>query len=278
MGTKKEFSDLFNTFTCCVGSGMENHSKYAESIYYEGTDGGLYINLFIPSELHWKSNNIIVQQETRFPESDTVRLILAMKASKTFPLHIRNPQWAFNGVHIQVNGKQVVPIKDSSGYFIVHRTWKNEDRIELVMPMRLYTESIPENPNRIAILFGPIVLAGQLGKEMPDPVYGSPVLLTDNHNAGAWLKPVAHDALTFVLRGVGHPVNPIFKPFYETYDQYTASILISLLQLNGRHDKWNTMLRRNGGTRLKTLPLTILESGKCSRNGIITCRRASDRI
>ena len=220
MGTKKEFSDPFNTFTCCVGSGMENHSKYAESIYYEGTDGGLYINLFIPSELHWKSNNIIVQQETRFPESDTVRLILAMKASKTFPLHIRNPQWAFNGVHIQVNGKQVVPIKDSSGYFIVHRTWKNEDRIELVMPMRLYTESIPDNPNRIAFLFGPIVLAGQLGKEMPDPVYGTPVLLTDNHNAGAWLKPVAHDALTFVLRGVGQPVNPIFKPFYETYDQY----------------------------------------------------------
>jgi hypothetical protein len=220
MGTKKEFSDQFNTFTCCVGSGMENHSKYAESIYYESADGGLYINLFIPSELRWKSKNIIVRQETRFPESDTIRLTLAMKSSQTFPLYIRNPQWAFSGVRIKVNGKIIVPIKDTSGYFTVHRTWKDEDRIELVMPMRLYTESIPDNQNRIAFLYGPIVLAGQLGKEMPDPVYGTPVLLTNNRNAGDWLKPVAQEALTFAMKEVGQPFNPIFKPFYKTYDQY----------------------------------------------------------
>ncbi|MGD0037828.1 MAG: beta-L-arabinofuranosidase domain-containing protein [Bacteroidota bacterium] len=220
MGTKKEFSDQFNTFTCCVGSGMENHSKYVESIYYESEDGGLYVNLFIPSELRWKSKNIIVQQETHFPESDTVRLTFGMKTSQTFSLYIRNPKWAFDGVKIKVNGKQCVPIKDPSGYLTVHRTWKNEDRIELVMPMRLYTESIPDNTNRIAFLYGPIVLAGQLGKEMPDPVYGTPVLLTDNRNAYDWLKPVAQEALTFAMKEVGQPVNPIFKPFYKTYDQY----------------------------------------------------------
>jgi DUF1680 family protein len=220
MGTKKIFSDQFNTFTCCVGSGMENHSKYTESIYYEGVDGGLYLNLFIPSELRWKSKNIVVRQETRFPESDTVKLTLTMKSSQTFPIFIRNPKWAFKGVQITVNGKPFAPAKDSSGYFIVNRLWRNEDRIELILPMNLYTESIPDNPNRIAFLYGPIVLAGQLGKEMPDPVYGTPVLLAENRNVTDWLKPVAQEALTFAMREVGRPVNPIFKPLYKTYDQY----------------------------------------------------------
>ena len=55
--------------------------------------------------------------------------------------------------------------------------------------MELYTEAMPDNPNRIAFKYGPIVLAGQLGKEMPDPVYGTPVLLTDNKNINDWIKP-----------------------------------------------------------------------------------------
>jgi uncharacterized protein len=220
MGTRKVFSDPFNTFTCCVGSGMENHSKYAESIYYEGADGGLYVNLFIPSELRWRSKNIVVKQETHFPESDTVVLTFAMKSSNKFTLYLRQPKWAFQGVQIKLNGTTTTSSKDASGYFVVNRIWKNADKIELVLPMSLHTESMPDNPNRIAFLYGPIVLAGQLGTTMPDPIYGTPVLLTENHYVNDWLKPVAYEPLTFEMKGVGQPRNPILKPFYSTYDQY----------------------------------------------------------
>src|SRR3954469_1646596 len=72
MGTRKEFSDSFNTFTCCVGSGMENHVKYGESIYFEGADGSLYVNLFIPSRLQWKGKNTTVVQTA---EGDKVSLV-----------------------------------------------------------------------------------------------------------------------------------------------------------------------------------------------------------
>ena len=68
MGTKKEFSDPFNTFTCCVGSGMENHSKYTENIYYQGKDGSLYVNLFIPSVLNWKDKGITLTQVSAYPD------------------------------------------------------------------------------------------------------------------------------------------------------------------------------------------------------------------
>ena len=220
MGTKKEFSDQFNTFTCCVGTGMENHIKYAESIYYEAVDGGLYINLFIPSELRWKSKNMIVKQETRFPESDTVKISFSGKSPKKFSVYLREPKWASQGVYIRLNGKKIIPSKNKSGYFVLDRVWKNGDQIELIIPMKLYTESMPDNINRIAFLFGPVVLAGQLGNTMPDPVYGIPVLLTSNRNITDWTRFNVQEPLTFYMKDVCQPVSPVLKPFYKTYDQY----------------------------------------------------------
>ena len=79
--------------------------------------------------------------------------------------------------------------------------------------------SMPDNPKRIAFLYGPVVLAGQLGKEMPDPVYGAPVLLTDNRNVSDWVQPV-QDTFLFKLNGVGKPQDVELAPFYKTYDQY----------------------------------------------------------
>ena len=84
MGTKKQFSDQFNTFTCCVGSGMENHSKYTESIYYEGSDGGLFVNLFIPSKLNWKEKQVVIRQESDFPNSDTINFSVNTKITGKF--------------------------------------------------------------------------------------------------------------------------------------------------------------------------------------------------
>lgn len=220
MGTHKLFSDPFNTFTCCVGSGMENHVKYAESIYYKAQDGGLYVNLFIPSELHWKSKGIRVIQETGFPESDHTTLVFSMENPQRFPLYIRNPQWARQGVTIRVNGAPVSCVRNESGFWVIEHKWKNHDKVEVIMPMDLYTESMPDNPDRVAFLFGPIVLAGQLGKEMPDPVWGTPVLLTENRDIHAFVSPVPNDTLAFRSHGVGQPADFLLKPFYSTYDEY----------------------------------------------------------
>ena len=220
MGTQKQFSDRFNTFTCCVGTGMENHSKYVESIYYQAKDGGLYLNLFIPSVLNWKEKGITIRQETSFPESNKTSLLFSVKSPKQFPLYIRNPKWANNGVQILVNGKKATPVKNETGYLVVNRKWNNNDKVEIKLPMTVQTEPMPDNPNRVAFLYGPVVLAGQLGKKTPDPLVGTPVLLTDNHNVSNWLKPVANQTLTFEMKGVGKPFDPIMKPFYQTYDQH----------------------------------------------------------
>ena len=220
MGTKKRFSDKFNTFTCCVGTGMENHVKYTESIYYRSNDGGLYVNLFIPSVLNWREKGVVVRQETAFPEGDTVRLNISAKRPVSFPLYLRNPKWALLGVHVKVNGQPVVPVKEANGFLVINRKWENRDRVELIVPMPLTTESMPDNPNRVAFLEGPIVLAAQLGKVAPDPVVGVPVLLTGDRNVNNWVKPTDNEPLIFIMKDVGKPFDPVLKPFYMTSDEY----------------------------------------------------------
>lgn len=220
MGTRKDFSDKFNTFTCCVGTGMENHSKYVESIYYQGAKGGLYVNLFIPSELNWKEKGVVVRQETKFPEDNVINLKMSMRSSVSFPLYLRNPKWANNNVQIKVNGKLVKPTISNEGFLTIDRKWNNKDIVQITVPMDLYIESMPDNHNRVAILKGPIVLAGQLGKEAPDPVVGIPVFLTSDRTVSNWIKPIPNKPLEFQVKGVGKPFDPLLKPFYKTYDEH----------------------------------------------------------
>ncbi|HEX3166657.1 MAG TPA: beta-L-arabinofuranosidase domain-containing protein [Chitinophagaceae bacterium] len=228
MGTKKEFSSPFTTFTCCVGSGIENHSKYVEQIYSHGDHGELFVNLFIPSVVTWKKQGLILKQETNFPESNTSIFTYLGDASKTFTLLIRKPFWSTGRTRFFMNGRENQNIRSYDnnfefdridGYIPIRVTMKKNDKLEMRFNMGLYTESMPDNPNRIAFKYGPIVLAGQLGKDMPDPVYGTPVLLTDNKNINDWIKP-ASQPLEFEMKEVGKPFDVKLIPFYKTYDQY----------------------------------------------------------
>lgn len=218
MGTQKEFSRPFNTFTCCVGSGIENHSKYAEQIYSNDGRNTVWVNLFIPSKLMWHKKGLIITQETKFPESNKVSIIIENTRGKRTPviLKFRKPFWSEK---VMLNGKDISKDEDGTGYFTFVGLIKTKVKHEISFEMNLYTESMPDNPNRIAFKYGPLVLAGQLGKEMPDPVYGTPVLLTDNKNINDWIKP-AGQPLQFEMKGVGKPFDVTLIPFYKTYDQY----------------------------------------------------------
>lgn len=219
MGTQKQFSDSFNTFTCCVGSGIENHSKYAESIYSEGSDGSLFVNLFIPAILNWKQKGILVRMETNFPAENRIRIHIKTGNAKQLILRIRKPAWATSGIMVTVNGKKIAYTYDTYGYLLLRQSFRMNDLLELSIPMELYTESMPDNPNRIAFKYGPLVLAGLLGKERPDPVIGTPVLLTNNRNVSNWVHTTS-EPLQFEIKGVGKPFDVTLIPFYKTYDQY----------------------------------------------------------
>lgn len=159
-GAYKLYSTKWNSFWCCVGTGFESHAKYAESVYsHKGND--LYVNLFIPTELTWREKGIIVRQETAFPQSETTRLTITGTA--TFALRLRLPAWSGRPT-LKVNGRKV-SAKTVDGYLVVQRAWKTGDMVEATFPMSVHAETAHGDASRVALLYGPVVLAGELGTE-----------------------------------------------------------------------------------------------------------------
>src|SRR5450759_3522265 len=177
------------SFWCCVGTGMENHTKYGDTIYFHD-DRSLYVNLFIASQLTWREKGLVVRQETRFPEEDTS--------------------------HLTVTG----------------------DRIDIQLPMSLHTEAMPDDPKMIAVMYGPIVLAGDLGREGLETIkrYGPsapqigrvktpviPVLVGDVASVTSKIAPVAGSRLHFTTNALAQPHEVTLIPFYQVVDQrYTV--------------------------------------------------------
>ncbi|GGA99665.1 glycoside hydrolase family 127 protein [Puia dinghuensis] len=211
MGGHKEYSDPFNTFTCCVGSGMENHVKYGESIYSRGSDGSLYVNLFISSRLNWREKSVTIQQLSGLPGNDRVTLTITAARPTTFTLRVRKPHWATNS--------QSFPVGED-GYITITRTWKGTETIDLHFQENFYTESIPDNPNRIALFYGPVLLAGELGNKEPDPVKGIPVLVASGQDPNQWVHQAGTDDLVFHTTGAGQPAEITLIPFNRTENEY----------------------------------------------------------
>ncbi|WP_295719119.1 glycoside hydrolase family 127 protein [Mucilaginibacter sp.] len=219
MGGKKDYSSPFDTFTCCVGSGMENHVKYNESIYFRGADGSLYVNLFIPSVLSWKDKGLSVKQESNLPESDRTTLTVTTVKPVQMAIRVRKPKWAGN-TSISINGKKQQLTADAQGYLVLNRKWKNNDKIEFTMPENVYTEAMPDNANRRAVFYGPVLLAGILGNTEPDPLKGVPVFVTSETDPNKWLQMVDKKQLSFNASNIAQPTEVKLIPFNQTKNEY----------------------------------------------------------
>ncbi len=231
-GRFKTYSTPERSFWCCFGTGMENHAKYGEMIYAHGTDS-LYVNLFIPSVLNWADQGMTLRQETGFPDEPSSRLYFNLRRPVTLALQIRQPDWAHPGITVRVND-EAVPTTAADGYVTVRREWHDGDRVTIGLPMALHTETLPGSPDIVAFLYGPIVLAGELGtaglppdgQEAPDqkdfvkiPVPPEPQLVGDPARLLEHVAPLSGVPLTFVTQGLGHPRDVTLEPYYEVHHQ-----------------------------------------------------------
>ena len=212
-GSAKVFSTPDSSFWCCTGTGMENPANYGGDIYNEGADGSLYVNLFIPSTLHFKDKNYNIEQQTTFPNSDKTTLVFSTKLPLKFAVNIRRPWWATADFIIKINGVKQNIQSLPSNYVSINRTWKNGDKIEVEMPMQLYSETIPGDSNKIAVLYGPLVLAGKVLPKSNDRLFDVPVLVTDQKNPAKWLEK-KNDSLVFQTMNVAQPYDAELVPFY----------------------------------------------------------------
>lgn len=237
-GAFKTFSKPDASFWCCVGTGMENHAKYADTIYLHDK-AALYVNLFVASELTWKEKGLRVRQATRFPEEEATSLTMTAASPVRFALKVRHPAWARNGITVDVNGRREAASGEPSSYLTLDREWRDGDVVTVRMPMSLRLEELPGEAKTVALLYGPIVLAGDLGREgLSDAVrYGPsappvrkvppvdvPALVkSDARQLLAAVKPVAGQPLTFRTDGLGHPRDVTLVPLYAASDRrYTV--------------------------------------------------------
>ncbi len=239
-GHFKTFSTPENSFWCCLGTGMENHAKYGDTIYFHD-DAALWVNLYIPSEVKWAEKGMTVRQETAFPKEETTRLTIHAEKPTKLAVKFRVPSWAAGPVVAKVNGEAV----DLGGaqrdtYAAIEREWKEGDRVEITLPMALHTEMLPGAGKSLAILYGPVVLAADLGREGLEhvPLYAAgqgerfkiadpeaPRLVGVGDTAEIVSKTVADpkEALTFHVKGITSTPEVTLKALYEIVDhRYTV--------------------------------------------------------
>ena len=231
-GVQHEYQGKFQSFTCCVGSAMESHALHADGLYYESGDK-LWVNVYTPSVAEWKSQGVKLDLATDLPVGDTVTIKVTPQASKKFTLALRRPYWAGEGFGIKINGAAMKAVGPANSYVEIARTWKAGDTVEMTMPKTLRKEALPDNPNRLAVMWGPLVLAGDLGAATGGRSAGpeAPVLVAPEEPVANWLKPVAGKPGTFRTAGVGLKQEIDFMPFYQLprrryavyWDMYTPT-------------------------------------------------------
>jgi uncharacterized protein len=215
-GVQHEYQPKFQSFTCCMGSAMESHALHADGLYYESADK-LWVNIYTPSVAQWKSAGVKLEVATDLPIGEKVTVKVTPQASKKFTLALRRPYWAGEGFSVKVNGAALKTVAPASSYVEIARTWKAGDEVELVMPKTLRKEVLADNPNRFAVMWGPLVLAGDLGPAQTGRAAGPevPVFVGTNQPVANWLKPVAGKPGAFRTSGVGLKQEIDFVPFYE---------------------------------------------------------------
>jgi DUF1680 family protein len=240
-GVQHEYEQnmLDGGFTCCTGTSMESHALHGLGLYYEAGDK-LSVNLYAPSTAEWPAAGVTLSMDTDFPEGESATLHLTVATPKELTIALRRPYWAGTNFSVKVNGDPIAPelltgpssdgggrrgnyasAPKSSWFVELKRTWKTGDAVTVTLPKTLRLEPLSDNPRRVAILWGPLVLAGDLGPEEGRRRGGDhdevPVFVGAERPVANWLKPLPDKPGCFRTDGVGKDRDVDFVPFYRLH-------------------------------------------------------------
>jgi DUF1680 family protein len=221
------------TFWCCTGTALEDFAKLNDTIYHnDGRD--VYVNLFISSQLHWQQRGIHLRQVTSFPESDRTLLSIEATPAEEWTMYLRVPSWTDAQSSVRINGQLMASSAVPGSYIVLRRAWKKGDRIEFLFPMRLVSESLPDDPSQQAFLYGPIVLAGQFrlgeidadllhnqGPEIQElPPFEVPALESNGTSCEKWIRASPGRPLEFHTEGQAKDIT--FKPLNQSWERFAV--------------------------------------------------------
>jgi len=220
---------------CCVGSGIENTGRYGEGIYFQH-ESKLWVNLYIPSQLDWKEQGIVLQQEGNIPFTNKVKVSIIKASGRKAALKLRVPSWVASPPALSINGKSTPLPKINAGYIELAQTWAKGDTVELTFPIALRVERAKDDPKMTSVFYGPLLLAMRMGKEgmqsdigdkdrpknMPDVEV--PIIIGDQNHPEKWLKLIDPSKLAFEAVECGPATGKTFEPLmsvhHERYSVY----------------------------------------------------------
>ncbi len=209
-GYVKLYCTPTDSFWCCTGSGMENHAKYGDSIYFHA-DESLYVNLFIASELTWKDKGLRITQTTRFPEEGATRLVIHAEKPTKVTLKVRHPSWC-DLASMTCMGREIRS-RTPGSYMELRRTWNDGDAVDVSLPMTQRLEPLPTAPEFAAVMRGPIVLAGSMGTKGLAP--GADIIVNERTSGEMLNEPMDIPRLTPDVA-----LKPYYRIAHERYSLY----------------------------------------------------------
>ena len=280
-GHYRVYSQPETSMWCCVGSGLENHTKYGEFIYAH-TEDTLYINLFIPSRLTWKEKNLVLAQESRFPDEEQIRFRVEKSTKKAFSFKFRYPAWA-KGASVSVNGKVQDITAQPGEYLTIHRKWKAGDEITLNLPMQVTLEQIPDQEQFYAFMYGPVVLANPTGTENMDGLYADdsrgghiahgkqvslekiPMLIGSSESLSQAVRKTDDKQLSFNYTGSVYPVQKEalkLIPFFRLHDSRYAIYFHRVTQTEAESIRKEMELKERKAMELANQTVDIIFPGE----------------
>jgi DUF1680 family protein len=231
-GRWKYFNLPNDSFWCCTGTGLENHAKYGDSIYFHN-DHELYVNLFVASEVMWRERDVHIRQETEFPQKESTAVSIKTERPCRFAMRVRIPSWTTTDATATLNGEPIETRIEPGSWCSVDRIWRNGDRLEVHLPMRLHASPMPDDQHLMAFMYGPLVLAGSFGADgltkedtyTPDNFYqfaGEKVAhvsdwIVDSSDPSDWIQQNQQDSLEFATKGWQEKIT--LRPYHELFGE-----------------------------------------------------------
>jgi hypothetical protein len=233
-GYWRAYNSPEESFWCCTGTGVEEFAKFADTIYFRrGSE--IFVNQFISSTLDWKDEGFVLEQVTQFPREQGTTLKIKSSRPASHTIHVRIPYWTSEQAQVKINGHPLDAMADPGSYLALRRTWREGDTISISLPMELRHEPLPGDDSVTAALYGPLVLAADLGpgpadeanrvihsgETVPKNLLAAPplpnVAAPSDAKTEQWIQVESPSELRFTAAGVSAKYK--LKPMYQISDQ-----------------------------------------------------------
>lgn len=206
--TERPYSKPFDDFWCCVGTGMENHARYGDSIYFHNSER-VTINLFIPSRIELVDRGLILEMRGDIPETNEVEIHVVHAENLRHTIAIRIPDWVESGFDLRLNSQPIEYSIGSDGYALVTRIWTSGETLTIHVPSSLRSVGMPDNPAKVSLFYGPALLAAESEGLSYDPVF-----VVENNDVAKTLKST-DQTLHFETEAAMRPADLHFRPFWS---------------------------------------------------------------